>query len=49
MRVLQFQNGANKYLDHSNPSSWEAMVDLSIAASEKEEEEEEDLDENEVD
>ena len=35
MRVLQSQNRANKYVDHSNPKSWEAIVDLSIAASEK--------------
>ena len=35
MRVLQSQYRANKYVDHSNPKSWEAIVDLSIAASEK--------------
>ncbi|KAL3903407.1 MAG: hypothetical protein SGARI_005396 [Bacillariaceae sp.] len=32
-RILQSQNRANKYLDHKNPDSWEAIVDLSIAAS----------------
>lgn len=35
MRVLQSQNRANKYVDHTNPKSWEAVVDLSLAASER--------------
>lgn len=42
MRVLQSQNRANRYVDHSNPNSWEAIVDLSIAASEKEDKEDSD-------
>ena len=41
MRVLQSQNRA------SNPNSWEAIMDFSIAASEKEDEE--DSDEAELD
>ena len=40
MQVLQSQNRANKYVDHSNPKSWEAIVDLSIAASERKEDKE---------
>lgn len=49
MRVLQSQSRANRYVDHSNPQSWEATVDLSIAASEKEEEEGSDKEEEELD
>lgn len=35
MRIMQAQLRRNRYLDHKNPSSWQAVVDISLAASEK--------------
>ena len=35
MRIMQAQLRRNRYLDHKNPSSWQAVVDISLATSEK--------------
>lgn len=35
MRILQAQLRKDRYLDHNNPTSWQAVVDISLAASEK--------------
>jgi len=40
MRIMQAQLRRSRCLDPKNPSSWQAVVDISLAASEKGNEEE---------
>lgn len=42
MRIHQAQLRRDRYLDHKNPSSWQEVVDISLAASKRGDNDEDD-------